>query len=46
MSHTPGQDQSAENANDEPWLDFRTYQSGHYAGERHREAFGLAEAAT
>ncbi len=40
--HTPGQDRLAPNANDEPWLDFRTYQSGHHAGERQREAFRLA----
>ena len=41
--HTPGQDRLAPNANDEPWVDFRTYQSGHHAGERQREAFRLAE---
>jgi len=41
--HTPGQDRLPENANDEAWLDFRMYQSGHHAGERQREAFGLAE---
>lgn len=41
--HTPGQDRLPENANDEPWLDFRTYQSGHHYGERQREAFRLAE---
>lgn len=41
--HTPGQDRLPENANGEPWLDFRLYQSGHHAGERQREAFGLAE---
>lgn len=41
--HIPGQDRIPENANEEPWIDFQMYQSGHHYAERQHDTFETAE---